>query len=43
MSELLLDERIMTWIFLPIIFVTFLISLVKYYFNMYQHYTKTKK
>lgn len=43
MSDLLLDERIATWVFFPIIYVTILISIFRYYMNYYQAQTQSKK
>jgi hypothetical protein len=43
MGGLLLDERMLTWVFLPIIYVTFLIQLFRFYFTLYSGYTATKK
>jgi hypothetical protein len=43
MSDLLLDERILLWVFFPIIYVTMLISLLRYYFTYYTAQTTSKK
>lgn len=43
MSDLLLDERIVSWVFFPIIYVTILISVFRYYMNYYQAQTQNKK
>lgn len=43
MSDLLLDERILPWVFFPIIYVTMLISIFRYYMNYYQSQTQSKK
>lgn len=41
--ELLLDSRIMWWVFLPIVYVTFILSIVRMLFSKYQFYNTTKK
>lgn len=43
MTELLLDERMGLWVFFPIIYVTFLIMMFRFYFTLYTTYTTTKK
>ena len=43
MSDLLLDERMLTWVFIPIIYVTMLISILRFYFNFYNSQTTGKK
>lgn len=43
MGELLLDERMISWVFLPIIYVTCMIQLFRFYYTLYGAYTKTKK
>jgi len=43
MGELLLDERMLTWVFFPIIYVTCLIQLFRFYFTLYTAYTTSKK
>jgi hypothetical protein len=43
MGDLLLDERMLTWVFLPIIYVTCLIQLFRFYFTLYNAYTTAKK
>lgn len=43
MADLLLDERILGWVFFPIIYVTMLISIFRYYMNYYQSQTISKK
>lgn len=43
MGELLLDERMLVWVFLPIIYVCCLIQLFRFYFTLYTAYTATKK
>jgi hypothetical protein len=43
MGELLLDDRMLTWVFFPIIYVTCLIQLFRFYFTLYSAYTATKK
>lgn len=40
---LLLDERMLAWVFIPIIYVTCIIQLFRLYYNLYSAYTKTKK
>lgn len=43
MSNLLLDDRMLIWVFLPIIYVCCLIQLFRFYFTLYNAYTTTKK
>lgn len=43
MGELLLDDRMLTWVFLPIIYVTCLIQLFRFYYTLYSAYTNYKK
>ena len=43
MGELLLDDRMLVWVFLPIIYVCCLIQLFRFYFTLYSAYTATKK
>ena len=43
MTELLLDERIMWWVFLPIVYVTFILTMVRMYFSKYQNYKQSRK
>lgn len=43
MTELLLDERIMWWVFLPIVYVTFMLSVVRIYYGKYNMLQTTKK
>ena len=43
MSNLLLDERMLLWVFIPIIYVTMLISIFRYYFNFYNSQSTAKK
>ena len=43
MGDLLLDERMILWVFIPIIYVTCIIQLFRLYYNLYSSYTKTKK
>ena len=43
MSELLLDDRIMWWVFLPIVYVTFMLSIVRIYYSKYNMLKTTKK
>jgi hypothetical protein len=43
MSELLLDDRILWWVFLPIVYVTLSLSIIRMYFSKYNAYKTTKK
>jgi hypothetical protein len=43
MSELLLDDRILWWVFLPIVYVTLSLSIVRMYYSKYSAYKTTKK
>jgi hypothetical protein len=43
MGDLLLDDRMLVWVFLPIIYVCCLIQLFRFYFTLYTAYTTTKK
>jgi ER membrane protein complex subunit 3 len=43
MGDLLLDERMIGWVFIPIIYVTCIIQLFRLYYNLYNNFTKTKK
>lgn len=43
MGDLLLDDRILIWVFLPIIYVTCLIQLFRFYYTLYNAYTTAKK
>lgn len=43
MTELLLDERILWWVFLPIVYVTLSLSIVRMYYSKYSAYKTTKK
>ena len=43
MAELLLDERIMWWVFLPIVYVTFILTVVRMFFSKYQSYKQQRK
>jgi ER membrane protein complex subunit 3 len=43
MGDLLLDDRMLLWVFLPIIYVCCLIQLFRFYFTLYSAYTATKK
>lgn len=43
MSALLLDDRILWWVFLPIVYVTLCLSIVRMYFSKYNAYKTTKK
>ena len=43
MGDLLLDERMLVWVFFAIIYVTCLIQLFRFYFTLYNAYTSTKK
>lgn len=41
--ELLLDSRIMWWVFLPIVYVTFIMSIVRMFYGKYQALSTSKK
>ena len=43
MTELLLDDRILWWVFLPIVYVTLSLSIVRIYYSKYNTYKTTKK
>ena len=43
MAELLLDSRIMWWVFLPIVYVTFMLSIVRMLYSKYNMLKTTKK
>ena len=43
MTELLLDERIMWWVFLPIVYVTFILAMARMYYSKYQSYKQKRK
>ena len=43
MTELLLDDRILWWVFLPIVYVTRSLSIVRIYYSKYTAYKTTKK
>ena len=43
MAELFLDSRIMWWVFLPIIYVTFMLSIVRMLYSKYNMLKTTKK
>lgn len=43
MTELLLDERILWWVFLPIVYVTLSLSIVRIYYSKWTAYKTTKK
>ena len=38
MTELLLDKRIMWSVFLPIVYVTFILTMTRTYFSKYNQY-----
>jgi len=40
---LLLDDRILWWVFLPIVYVTLSLSIIRMYFTKYSAYKTTKK
>lgn len=41
-SDLVLDHRIRDWVFIPIVFVMFMVSIFRYYLNVYLNNKKTK-
>ncbi len=43
MAELLLDESILWWVFLPIVYVTLTLSIVRTYYSKYSAYKTSKK
>lgn len=43
MGELLLDERMIVWVFIPIIYVACAIQLFRLFYTLYGAYTTTKK
>lgn len=43
MSDLLLDERIISWVFFPIIYITILLSVLRYYVTEYLGESNKKK
>jgi hypothetical protein len=43
MGDLLLDDRMIIWVFLPIIYVSCVIQLFRFYYSLYGAYTTTKK
>lgn len=43
MAELLLDDRIMWWVFLPIVYVTFMLGVARIYYSKYTALKTTKK
>jgi S-adenosylmethionine:diacylglycerol 3-amino-3-carboxypropyl transferase len=43
MAELLLDERIMWWVFLPIVYVTFILTMARIYYSKYLGYKQQRK
>jgi hypothetical protein len=43
MAELVLDEKILWWMFLPIIYVTLALNMIRMYYSKYNVYKTAKK